>query len=484
MNTSIKIAFIKNIFLFDIFIGLIFNCKVSLAIEETEYSSISTEKFDDTCLTKSCNQTASAILNNMDTTINPCDNFYKFACGGFINSYNQTKTDEIISASKLIEERIINDLTLSIEKKYSPNSQKLFNLLTILYNICLNEFTKVITKRQKCINKLQLKLPTAMSALYIQNYGKNSVKKKVYKMAINIRNEFLKNIKNNHWIDEKSKHKISLKFKNIYNNIAYPNEIVDADKLNDYYEKIYNINKQYIDDIFETQTFITNPNYIKLIEPEYSYNQNFIANLTKVSGWYSFFHNSINIPVGILQGIYYDKNRPNYMNYGGAGNIIGHELTHGLDNLKYEIEKNETSSNYSKKVECFIKQYENYSLNDAGNKIDGILTSQENIADNGGMKAAYFAYKKFIKERKKKKRELKLPGLENYTSKQMFWISAANSRCSKYPLYYLDYKIQSHQHTSSEFRILGTLSNIIEFSNDFNCPVGSIMNPKTKCSLW
>ena len=41
---------------------------------------------EELCTTKTCVTVASAILNAMDDSVQPCDDFYQFACGGWIKS--------------------------------------------------------------------------------------------------------------------------------------------------------------------------------------------------------------------------------------------------------------------------------------------------------------------------------------------------------------------------------------------------------------
>lgn len=80
---------------------------------------------------------------------------------------------------------------------------------------------------------------------------------------------------------------------------------------------------------------------------------------------------SLEFPAGILQGAYFDNNRPNYMNYGAIGYVIGHEITHGFDDQgrKYDKDGNlnewwnkQTGKAFTNKAQCIIDQYGNYSV--------------------------------------------------------------------------------------------------------------------------
>lgn len=112
--------------------------------------------------------------------------------------------------------------------------------------------------------------------------------------------------------------------------------------------------------------------------------------------------------------------------------------------------------------------------------MNGINTQGENIADNGGIKEAYLAYNNWVKRNGE---EAKLPGLK-YTPRQMFWISAANTWCSKYRPESLKLRILTGYHSPGQFRVQGPLSNSDDFSKDFGCPAGSSMNPEKKCRVW
>lgn len=113
-------------------------------------------------------------------------------------------------------------------------------------------------------------------------------------------------------------------------------------------------------------------------------------------------------------------------------------------------------------------------------QINGQNTQGLNIADNGGIKEAYLAYEDYEKQNGE---ESRLPGLP-YTPRQLFWISSANTWCAKIRPEAMRSRIITGEDGHYEFRVIGSFSNMPQFSKDFNCPVGSPMNPTNKCTLW
>ena len=79
---------------------------------------------------------ASTILENMDSDVEPCNDFYKFACGGFIKNIDNTRNKNTFS---VIKHRLDNQLRTAIEAKSKPNEPKPFTLVKNLYKACMNE---------------------------------------------------------------------------------------------------------------------------------------------------------------------------------------------------------------------------------------------------------------------------------------------------------------------------------------------------------
>lgn len=71
-----------------------------------------------------------------------------------------------------------------------------------------------------------------------------------------------------------------------------------------------------------------------------------------------------------------------------------------------------------------------------------------------------------------------------YTTNQMFWISFAINQCTIAKPEFLRELLDDYGGTPAEFRVMGAVMNFQDFANDFDCPVGSHMNPKDKCTIW
>uniref|UniRef100_A0A452DU57 Phosphate regulating endopeptidase X-linked n=2 Tax=Capra hircus TaxID=9925 RepID=A0A452DU57_CAPHI len=218
------------------------------------------------------------------------------------------------------------------------------------------------------------------------------------------------------------------------------------------------------------------------------------TNPTTVNAFYSASTNQIRFPAGELQKpFFWGTEYPRSLSYGAIGVIVGHEFTHGFDNNGRKYDKNgnldpwwsmDSEEKFKEKTKCMINQYSNYYWKKAGLNVKGKRTLGENIADNGGLRQAFRAYRKWINDKRQGVEEPLLPGIE-FTNNQLFFMSYAHVRCNSYRPEAAREQIQVGAHSPPQFRVNGAVSNFEEFQKAFNCPSNSTMNRGAEsCRLW
>ncbi|KAK6639892.1 hypothetical protein RUM43_008167 [Polyplax serrata] len=91
------------------------------------------------CTTPGCVRTAAMILENMDPNVDPCDNFYEFACGKFVRETVIPDDKTAFTTFSQISDKLKEQLRTIIEEPTTPKEAYPFTLAKNLYKACMNK---------------------------------------------------------------------------------------------------------------------------------------------------------------------------------------------------------------------------------------------------------------------------------------------------------------------------------------------------------
>ena len=206
-----------------------------------------------------------------------------------------------------------------------------------------------------------------------------------------------------------------------------------------------------------------------------------------VNAYYDAQLNDINFPAGILSPPLFDAKLDDAPNYGNTGGTIGHELTHAFDdegrqfdgdgNLRDWWTKKDAES-FEKRAQCIRDQYSQYTIVD-DIKINGALTSGEDIADLGGELIAWMAWQEQTKA-------MRLAERDGLTPAQRFFVGFAQWACTNDRPENMRVNAVVDPHSPPPVRINGVVVNMPEFATAFSCKANAklVKKPQDLCKVW
>ncbi|EPB80385.1 hypothetical protein ANCCEY_00482 [Ancylostoma ceylanicum] len=318
--------------------------------------------------------------------------------------------------------------------------------------------------------------------IYPTQKSRKELRENVGKMISGILVGFRSMIDQLNWMTPASKLGAYKKIDHLVKNIGYPDWITDDEKLTKSYEKViaWKIGDHW------NMLFDRSPD-----------REDFSAPLGSANAWYQPQLNSITLPASILHSPFYHPDLPTAVNFGAMGMIVGHELTHGFDDMGVQWDglgvldgwmDYPSEVGFRQMADCVVEEYGRFcpfNKTEHGDVacVDGAATQGENIADNGGIRAAFRAYRNHINLHGP---DPQLPDeqLQEFTSDQLFFMSFAQIWCQvPDDEASLRSQLMFDVHSPSMYRVWGTIQNFPAFKDAFHCP-SSPYAPDKHCDVW
>ena len=329
---------------------------------------------------------------------------------------------------------------------------------------------------KRCVEFTESRLGEAVGQLYVKTAFSARGKKEILAIVRALEEVLAEEITELPWMTEATRKEALDKLHALRENIGYPERWRDDSRLNiargDF---VGNERRGWLFDFRRRLLKIGKP----VDRDEWK------LSAATVNGTYTPWLNSLTFPAGILQPPFYDEGADVIVKYGAIGTIIGHDLTHGFDGLGRQFDAMgnlrdwwtaRDAREFKKRSRCFVREYSDFTLVD-GIALNGRLTLDENIADNGGLRIAYLALKDLLR------REPAAPA-GGFTPEQRFFLANAQVWCANVSDEQARLWSQNDGHSLPQYRVNGVVSNMPEFQSAFGCKEGDPMVREKACRIW
>ena len=421
-----------------------------------------------------------------------CEEYNSIDWKSVFNSLNLNNIDTvIITQPKALKQ--VNDLMpkLSLQE---VKDYLVFNYISSASSYLSNDFTeanfemysKILqgTKEMQPLWKRALNVPNgilgeAVGELYVAKYFANGSKEKMLKIVNNLKIALGEHIATLPWMSETTKINALVKLNSFTVKIGYP------DKWKDYSGITVDVNKSYWENVKNAIIFKSKEEYAKCGK-QVDRDEWFMTPQT-VNAYYNPTTNEICFPAGILQPPFFDVNADDASNYGAIGVVIGHEMTHGFDDQGRNFDQNgnmkdwwteEDANRFKELTSILVKQYDSIIV--LGDEhANGKFTLGENIADHGGLRVSYTAFKKTQQGRSEEK-------TDGFTPDQRFFLSYAGVWAGNIRDAEILRRTKTDPHSLGRWRVNAALKNIEPFFKAFNIKEGDPMflAPAERVTIW
>jgi len=322
-------------------------------------------------------------------------------------------------------------------------------------------------------NITRMPLGDALGKYFVKYYFTEEASKKINKMVDDISAVFKERIEKLTWMSDETKKQALVKLSSFGRKLGYPSKWKDFSSL-----KLTTDNLT--QNVIELRKYEVRENLDKLGKPIDKEEWGMPAHM--INAYYNPLQNEIAFPAGIMQAPFFDVNYEDAVNYARIGMVIGHEFTHGFDDMGAQFAADGSFTNWWNKddlskfnelTKTFGETYGKFCpIED--HCVNPELTMGENIADLGGLTLAYYAYTRTDDFKKNQK-------IQGYTPAQRFFIAFAQIWKINYTEGELKNRLANDPHSPGMFRINGPLKNCPEFFEAFDVKEGDPMrNPKDK----